>query len=105
MENNNLTIATELFLALDKIGASALSDDDCCRLLAWLHYDKGSSEAPVYDFALHRDIRIAQQRLNIFGGEVPNVELLSKMQTYCRELESPDKPEWFTQILGKYKLI
>ncbi|MCL2625158.1 MAG: hypothetical protein FWD31_15975, partial [Planctomycetaceae bacterium] len=62
---------TDLFLALDKIGVSNLSDDDCCRLLAWLHHDRGGSEAPVHHWALQRDIQVAQQRLNLCGGERP----------------------------------
>ena len=104
--DNTLAIGTELFLALDKIGASSLTDDDCCQLLAWLHYERGASEAPVHQFALHRDIRVAQQRLNIFGGEIPNGALVVKMQEYCHELEQEgNKPDWYKAILQKYKLL
>ena len=99
-------IAMDLFLELDKIGVSNLSDDDCCRLLAWLHYDRGCSEEPVHNWALGRDIKIAQQRLNIYGGEIPNDKLLGRFQGFCRELEQPDKkPEWFIEIVRKYKLV
>jgi hypothetical protein len=97
--------ATELFLALDKIGASSLTDDACCQLLAWLNYDRGESEAPIYKWALNRDIKIAQQRLDLFGGETPNVDLVVKFNQYRQELTQSDaKPAWFTDIEIKYGL-
>jgi hypothetical protein len=97
--------ATDLFLALDRIGVSALSDDQCCQLLAWLHNDKGSNEASVHHWALNRDIQVAQQRLNIYGGENPNGELMGLFNEYRQELETAKKkPEWFDAIETKYNL-
>jgi hypothetical protein len=97
--------ATNLFLALDKIGVSSLSDEQCCQLLAWLHYDKGLNEATVHHWALNRDIQIAQQRLNIYGGQAPNGELIGRFNEYRQELEASEaKPEWFDAIEEKYKL-
>jgi len=97
--------ATELFLALDKIGVTSLSDEQCCQLLAWLHHDKGSNEASVHHWALNRDIQIAQQRLNIYGGQIPNGELIGLFNEYRQQLETAEvKPEWFDTIETKYKL-
>lgn len=104
-EQSPFALGTELFLALDSFGISALSDDDCCRLLAWMYHDRGSNEAPVQNWALGRDIKVAQQRLNIYGGQIPNGELIGRFQEFCQELEQPgDKPEWFIDIERKYKV-
>jgi len=97
--------ATDLFLALDKIGVSSLSDEQCCQLLAWMNHDKGLNEATVHHWALNRDIQVAQQRLNIYGGQVPNGELIGLFNEFRQELESSEvKPEWFDAIEEKYKL-
>ena len=95
----------DLFLALDKIGASSLTDDDCCMLLAWMHHDRGQTEF-LDNFALVRDIKIAQQRLNIYGGEIPNINLIQQFQKFCKELEQMNgvMPQWFTNIETKYEL-
>ena len=96
---------SDLFLALDKIGVSNLSDDECCQLLVWFHNDRGRSEDSVHNWALNRDLKIAQQRLNVFGGENPNVELLCKFNEFREELEqSENKPDWFSIIEQKYNL-
>jgi len=96
---------TDLFLALDKIGVSSLSDEQCCQLLAWLHHDRGLNEASVHHWALNRDIQIARQRLNIYGGQIPNGKLLGRFNECHQELEASEvKPEWFDAIEEKYKL-
>jgi len=96
--------ATELFKALDKIGASSLTDEDCCQLLACLYYDHGSNEEFVFNWKLNTDVRIAQQRLNICSGGEPNTALFVKFKQFCKELEQSDKPEWYKLLLAKYNL-
>jgi hypothetical protein len=96
--------ATNLFLALDKIGVTALSDDDCCMLMAWFGVYGCLSEESVCNWKLNKDIRIAQQRLNMFGGQVPNGELLEKANEYKAELSAKDKPDWCLEIERKYKI-
>jgi hypothetical protein len=106
MTNDAHNFGTEFFLALDKIGASSLTDEQCCQLLAWMHDDRGCSEAPVHNWALNRDIKVAQHRLNIYGGQIPNGELISLFNQFREELENAgdDKPDWYTDILTKYNL-
>jgi hypothetical protein len=97
--------ATDLFLALDKIGVSSLSDEQCCQLLAWLHHEKGSNEASVHHWALNRDIQVAQQRLNLYGGQIPNGKLIELFNEYRQDLEASEvKPLWFEAIEEKYNL-
>jgi hypothetical protein len=95
----------EFFLALDKIGVSSLSDEDCCRLLAWLSFERGASEEPIFNLALNRDLQVAQQRVNLYGGKVPNVELIGRINDFRTELEkSKTKPGWYNEIIKKYDL-
>ena len=100
---DSMSVGVDFFLALDKIGASSLTDDDCCQLLAWMHYDRGATEF-LDNFALVKDIKVAQQRLNIYGGEVPNVNLIEKFNEFCKELDQDVKPGWFIEIEKKYNL-
>ena len=106
MLNGAHNIGTDFFLALDKIGVSGLSDEQCCQLLAWMHDDRGCSEDPVHNWALNRDIKIAQQRLNLYGGQVPNGELIPLFNQFREELENAgdEKPDWYLQIITKYNL-
>jgi hypothetical protein len=93
----------EFFFAMESIGVQSLTDDECCRLLAWLHHERGSNESVVHNFRLYKDIRIAQKRLNLFGGKCPNVNLLTQFQECCRQTET-EIPDWFTEIETKYGL-
>jgi hypothetical protein len=85
------------------------SDDFCCQLLAWVSVFGGGREETVINPLLHETIMYAKKRLNIEGGEAPNGELLPLLQAYIKEAEDyvkdkAEKPEWVTQIEGKYGL-
>jgi hypothetical protein len=101
---------SEFFLALEQIGIRRLSDEQCCRTAAWLLIYGGGCEAAVTDRKLNTDIRCAQKRLNIFGGEYPNAELLPMLQKYIKECEQfdrneIDKPQWLTELENHYGMI
>ena len=62
-------------------------------------------EKVVKDVSLNGDILIAQQRLNIYGGETPNVELVVKMQRFIKELKvSGEQCMWLNEICKRYNL-
>jgi hypothetical protein len=63
---------------------SALSDDKCCRLLAWL-YVYGAANEDVIFGKLTDAIFYAQGRLNLLGGEEPNAELLPIFWGYMQD--------------------
>ena len=93
------------FIALDSIGITELSDDDCCMLLAWFHNKKGSTEEVIYNPKLNRDIFIAQKRLNLFCCAVPNEKLVARFNDFFHELKiNKDYPDWFRKIEIKYGL-
>ena len=92
-------------VAFESVGITNLSDDDCCAILAWFNNEKGSTEEVVYNRKLNRDLLIAQQRLNLFGGEVPNRKLVVQLNNFRHELENKkDYPDWFRKIEIKYGL-
>ena len=93
-------------------GMKIISDDYCCQLLAWLLVIGGSYEATVYNVFLNSDIAEAQDRLNLYGGELfekQHIELLPTLKSYKKELDlyidgKIEKPEWVINIENKYKL-
>jgi hypothetical protein len=63
------------------------SDDFCCKLLAWVFIFGGGNEAITLNKVMRESIFVAQKRLNLLGGEVPNAELLPLLQKYIRQAE------------------
>ena len=94
----------------ESAGIKMISDDHCCRLLAWLYVYGGGNEAVTINMKLNKNIMIAQKRLNLLGGEVPNVELLPTLQSYIREIEpimhgaKITHPKWVYSICDYYGL-
>lgn len=68
-------------------GIPALRPDTCCRLMAILHTLGASMECFTQDRKILADVRYAQKRLNLLGGETPDPEWLPVLQGYVRELE------------------
>ena len=92
-----------------QVGLKVISDDFCCQLLAWLLCLGGGCEDTVYNPYFNADILEAQDRLNVYGGEQCNVELLPTLKLYEKDLRNYldgkiPKPEWVKKIEDKYKL-
>lgn len=81
-----------------------ISDDRCCRILAWLYVHGGGNEDTTVNLKLNADILEAQKRLNLFGGERVNSELLPLLQTYIKESET-NNPKWIADLCDYYGLI
>lgn len=85
-----------------------LSDDTCCKLLAITSVYGGEKEAVTLNTRLHTDILYAQKRLNLFGGEIPDTELIPLLQRYIHELElyktetECAKPLWAIKLSEEY---
>lgn len=88
-------------------GIKIISDDFCCKLLAWLYVFGSYSEASVFHQKLHADLQYAQRRLNINGGEIPDVELSKKLRQYiaeCGDWSNPIYPDWIKEIDTRYEI-
>lgn len=90
-----------------------LNDDESCQLLAWLLEYGGGCEATTQNPILLAHIQSAQRKLNINGGQVPNVKLVPKLQTYYAEIKhfeankkgkSESMPQWLSDIFKRYKI-
>lgn len=89
-------------------GMKLISDDRCCQLLAWLYAYGGGTEAVTQNFVLNEDIKYAQERLNLYSGEIPNVELLPLLQKYMQEIDAFKRvnrePRWVEEICKYYRI-
>jgi hypothetical protein len=93
------------YRAFESIGIKILSDDFCCQLLAWLNVYGGNTEDVNLNIKLRTDIFEAQKRLNLYGGELPNAELLPKLQDFIKSLSDYNNPpEWVKELEKKYGL-
>jgi hypothetical protein len=107
--NNSHELYRDFFITLEQLGGKTLPDEQCCQLLAWLLVYGGGCELTTTNFKLNTDIQCAQMRLNIFGGEIPNGELIPLLQkfiTECEQYESNeiDKPQWLDALEKRHGL-
>ena len=84
-------------------GIKIVSDDKCCRILAWTYVHGGGNESTTVNLKLNADILEAQKRLNLFGGECVNAELLPTLQAYIKEAETSN-PQWIADLCKYYGL-
>jgi len=98
-------LAGDMEKAFNQVGASMMSDDFACKLLAYLSVMGGGNEIVVTHIGLNAGIAIAQAKLNIYGGEIPKRELLPKLKSYIRELElTREDTLWLSEIYERYQL-
>jgi hypothetical protein len=94
-----------LAVAFEDIGNPMypMTDLDCCRLLAYVL--QWGTEQCVLDMALNAKILLAQRRLNIGGGCVPNIKLLPTLQQAIKEAAKEDeKVYWLPELCEKLKI-
>ena len=103
MELGNL--AAQLEAAFNQVGASMMQDDFAAKLLAYVYVMGGGNEAVTLHEGLHAGIRIAQQKFNLYGGEVPSAEGVRLLQKYIPELERKELHcPWLSEIEKRYNL-
>lgn len=90
-------------------GLKVLSDEYCCELLAVCYFV--APEEMVFDPKVRVELEYAQKKLNLFGGEKPNAELVPLLQKKIKELsknhdiavrfldrESEELPSWAAEV-------
>jgi hypothetical protein len=101
-----------LLLASEDLGLKVLSDDYCCQLLAWTYAYGGGLESVTLHEVLNPHIILAQKRLNLYGSEKPNPNLLNKFLEYKKEVapyiegysREYKHPEWALKIFKRYSI-
>ncbi len=82
----------QLEQAFNQIGTSMMSDDFACSLMAYTLVLGGSNEQVVIHEGLNAGIQIAQQKLNIMGGEIPRCTELIRSKIIELETMWEDTP-------------
>ncbi|MDR1398645.1 MAG: hypothetical protein LBJ41_01805 [Treponema sp.] len=109
-----------LYATMESMGMKPISDDFCCRILAYLYVYGGGNEQVIFNDRLRTDIFEAQKRLGLNhpeGDNMPNVDLLPVLKEYIksitggneykfwfenREYDTP--PEWVIEFEKRYKI-
>lgn len=97
----------KLVATAEQCGLKIISDDFCCKLLAWVYAFGAETEMITYNVKLRTDISLAQKRLNIFGGEIPDKGLSEKLRGYikeCGDYFKPNRPQWVDEIESRYNI-
>jgi hypothetical protein len=86
-ESAKLNLARAMAATCAAAGLPLVSDENCCRLLAWVYVFGGECEAIALNPSVRNAVMYAQCRLNIDGGEIPNQELVPLLKRYIKEAE------------------
>lgn len=90
-------------------GIKVISDDTCCKLLAWVFVLGGGTEESTHNIKLNTALMHAQKRANLLGGERVNFEFIEPIKNYSQDLnnfiekKSP-RPEWLTELENNYNI-
>lgn len=100
----------QLIKTAENTGLKILSDERCCQLMVWLLEIGGYTEESTHNVKLREDIFAAQKRLNLLGGETPNIELLPILKGFHKEIlsfikEENEKPLWLVELEKYYKIM
>lgn len=98
-------LAANLENAFNQIGGSMMKNEFAAKLLAYVYVMGGGNEAVTIHEGLHAGIRIAQEKFNLKGGEVPDSEGVLLIQKYVYELEKKELHcPWLSEIGERYNL-
>jgi len=81
-----------------------ISGDKCCQLMAYLYVYGGENEQMTTDARIYSAMFYAQKRLNIFGSEVMDLELMPVLQNYIKSAADKygvpynETPEWVLEL-------
>ncbi|MDR1830813.1 MAG: hypothetical protein LBQ76_08600 [Candidatus Fibromonas sp.] len=97
-------MAHKLFATCESAGLKVYSDDICCQALAWCYVYGGGNEQVLYG-KIRNAILCGQYRLNLHGGEIPNVELLPMLQKYIKSIEDiHNPPKWVLDLEKRFEI-
>jgi len=92
----------DVYMTYENAGIKIISDDECCQLLAWL-FIYGNNEEFVLNKRLNACITVAQKRLNINSGLVPDMNLISDFHHYVKTIkDNKNHPDWLVELEKKY---
>lgn len=101
----NMTLYKQMLETAEQCGLKILSDDFCCKLLAWLYVFGGEYEMVISNLKMRTEIKHAQKQLNVYGGEICNQALLPLLKQRIQECGTyfdPAIPNWIAEIDERY---
>jgi len=105
MSGNSIFLSRDLEQAFNSIGSSMMSLEFASKLMAFIYVYGGENSIFTQHEALLAGAGIAQQKLHIMGGEVPDPEGVILIQKYIKELEEhKDSTDWLHEICDRYEL-
>jgi len=99
----------DLYLATlrtaDSVGMSVVSEDDLARSLAILHV-AGNNEMMTHSYKFMAEVKFAQEKYHIRGGEKPDKDFCRLIKEYMKELEDHEYlhntyPKWAYDFMQK----
>lgn len=89
----------------DSVGMSVVSEDDLARAMAILQVG-GNNELMTHSYKFLAEMKFAQEKYHIQGGEKPNKDFCSLINGYIKELEDyenlhKDYPKWAFDLMQK----
>lgn len=100
-------LAGQLEEAFNNIGRSMMSYEFAGKLLAFLLKYGGGMEAVTHHKGINAGIMIAQEKCNIKGGCIPDMQGVVAFQKYNKELSQEKQElecEWLWEIFMRYEL-
>lgn len=105
MSNNNFDL--DFYIATlrtaDAVGMNVVREVDLARVLAILHV-AGNNEGMTHSYKFLGDVKFAQEKYHLRGGEIPDRTFCKLFNRYRCELEAykqahKDFPKWAYMIM------
>lgn len=101
---NEKELWADFKIALSQVDDSIMPLERASQLLAYVYVFGGGNEAVTQNFRLYADIRTAQFKAHIDGGQIPEPQHMRRIQELITEC-AEGKADWIrTEICEKYNL-
>ena len=83
-------------------GLVSIGKDTAAKLLAIVYVLGGEREAFTHNEKLKADLEYIQDVYGIYGGKIPDQEVVELVKSYTKQLEaSEDYPQWATKLMNE----
>jgi len=84
-------------------GLVSIGKDTAAKLLAIVYVLGGEREAFTHNEKLKADLEYIQDVYGIYGGKIPDQEVVELVKSYTKELEASEKdyPQWATKLMNE----
>jgi hypothetical protein len=106
---NNVIWLTSIKLSLNEVGLKVVDVEHSCKLLATVYAYGGGNSEFTSNLKLVADIKVAQELLNLKGGETPSIQFYVYERFFIEANEILKNnikvmPSWAKEIFEYYNL-